>query len=235
MSSAFNKAGERALSVDEFRHFLAYLAIAPGGLPKLALQLQIATGGQRLQQLLRLKHGDIMANSITLLDPKGKRATARTHVLPMLPEVHEVLAAITALRDKHNEQDDEQAGQPDERPEKIFASAKGAVVVPESLSTVVREISDAKLAKGPTAQPFRAGDIRRTVETMMAGDLRISKDVRAQLLSHGLTGVQDRHYDKGHHLAAKATALRQWNDYVSDICIGTPLAGNVMALGSRRA
>ena len=53
--------------------------------------------------------------------------------------------------------------------------------------------------------------------------MRISKDDRAQLLSHGLTGVQDTHYDQGKYLAAKTEALRTWNDYLSDLCIGERL------------
>jgi hypothetical protein len=35
-----------------------------------------------------------------------------------------------------------------------------------------------------------------------------------------LSGVQDRHYDKGAHLVAKTTAMRVWNDFVADLCIG---------------
>jgi hypothetical protein len=76
-----------------------------------------------------------------------------------------------------------------------------------------------------SAQPsnvaqFSVGDNSRTVETVLAETLCVSKDTRAQLLSHGLTGVQDRHYDKGVHLAAKTAALRAWNDYLADLCIG---------------
>ncbi|MGR4869700.1 hypothetical protein ACIPRI_12630 [Variovorax sp. LARHSF232] len=235
MASSFNKAGERVLSTDEFRHFLAYLAVAPSTLPRLVLQLQVATGGQRLQQLLRLRHANIGPDTLTLFDPKGKRTHARAHVLPMTPEISEVLTAIAALRPTREDDDATTGELPAEEPDEIFASASGAVVVPESLSTVVREISDAMLANNHATQPFRAGDIRRTIETMMAGELRISKDVRAQLLSHGLTGVQDRHYDKGQHLAAKAAALRQWNAYVADTCIGTPAGDNVVGLASKRS
>ena len=77
-------------------------------------------------------------------------------------------------------------------------------------------------AAGITQQPFRAGDIRRTVETMLAAEpLRVSKDDRAQLLSHGISGVQDRNYDTGPHLFAKTEAMRLWNDFVANLCIGS--------------
>ena len=81
------------------------------------------------------------------------------------------------------------------------------------------------LAPGaPSPQPEHPtlAEIRRTVETMLAETetLMISKDTRAQLLSHGLSGVQARHYDKGNHLPAKTDAMRKWNDFVADLCIG---------------
>ncbi|WP_177206801.1 MULTISPECIES: hypothetical protein [unclassified Variovorax] len=66
-----------------------------------------------------------------------------------------------------------------------------------------------------------------TVRSMMAECLNISKDVRAQLLSHGLSGVQDRNYDKGLHLAQKTSVLRRWNDFIADLAIGNPSTDNV--------
>ena len=36
----------------------------------------------------------------------------------------------------------------------------------------------------------------------------MSKDTRAQLLSHGISGVQDRHYDAGEYLRQKLDALK---------------------------
>jgi hypothetical protein len=48
--------------------------------------------------------------------------------------------------------------------------------------------------EGDARAPFQLRDIRRTAETMLAG-LGVSKDVRAHLLSHGLGGMQNQHYD----------------------------------------
>ena len=69
-------------------------------------------------------------------------------------------------------------------------------------------------------KPFRAGGIRRTVETMLVGELKISQDTRAQLLSYELSGVQVVHYDMGDHREEKADAMRKWNDYVVNLRIG---------------
>lgn len=55
-------------------------------------------------------------------------------------------------------------------------------------------------------EPFNLRDIRRTVETMLAS-LGVNKDIRAQLLSHGISGVQAAHYDRHDYIDEKRTAL----------------------------
>ena len=212
MAAAFNRAGKRALSKEELITYLGCVAAMDHSLPKLALQLQIATCGQRMQQLLRIKYADVNGTTLTIYDPKGKRLMPRVHVLPVVPEVEEILAALRLMNPSTKE-----LGQ--ETP--LFYSRRSLVAL-DSISGDVLKISDVMLANNLSQQPFRAGDIRRTVETMLAESetLMISKDTRAQLLSHGLSGVQDRHYDKGTHLPAKTGAMRKWNDFVADLCIG---------------
>lgn len=75
------------------------------------------------------------------------------------------------------------------------------------LSSVVKKIS-----RGA----YSLGDIRRTSETNLAA-LGVSKDHRAQLQSHGISGVQDRHYDKHGYMAEKRDALKLWNDYLDGL------------------
>jgi integrase len=57
-----------------------------------------------------------------------------------------------------------------------------------------------------TTERFTPGDIRRTVETRLSA-LGVSLDVRAQLQSHGLGGVQARHYDRHDYQDEKRAAL----------------------------
>ncbi|MBJ2154568.1 integrase arm-type DNA-binding domain-containing protein [Variovorax sp. IB41] len=213
MAAAFNRAGNRVLGADELRHYLAHVTALETDLPRLALQLQIVTGGQRMQQLLRLTHANVTDKSVNLYDPKGKRLQPRLHTLPVLPEIEEILVALMLLNPPANEESEAEAA--------LFRS-RDSIVALESISNTVQGISDAMLAQELTDTPFRAGDIRRTIETVLSETLMVSKDVRAQLLSHGLSGVQDRHYDKGKHLAAKTNALRLWNDYVADLCLDRP-------------
>ena len=44
--------------------------------------------------------------------------------------------------------------------------------------------------------------------------LGVGKDVRAHLLSHGLTGVQVQHYDRHDYLAEKRRALELWEKHL---------------------
>ena len=212
MAAAFNRVGERVLSNDELVAYLNHVAAMDDGLPKLALHLQIATCGQRMQQLLRITHADINGTALTLFDPKGKRLKPRVHKLPILPEMDEILAALKLMNPPTQKLGEQTP---------LFLS-RNSLVALDSISGDVLKISDAMNAAGITQQPFRAGDIRRTVETMLAAEpLRVSKDDRAQLLSHGISGVQDRNYDTGPHLFAKNEAMRLWNDFVANLCIGS--------------
>lgn len=54
--------------------------------------------------------------------------------------------------------------------------------------------------------PFTLGDLRRTVETRLAG-VGISDGVRAQLQSHDLGGIQARHHDRHDYGDEKRAAL----------------------------
>ena len=54
---------------------------------------------------------------------------------------------------------------------------------------------------------------------MLAG-LGTSRDIRAQLLSHGISGVQAQHYDRHDYLKEKRTALLRWERHLNRIASG---------------
>lgn len=217
MAAAFNKPGERALTEDEVRLYAMHVAALPSPVTRMALMLQLVSGGQRFQQMLRIESADVHGGIVRMLDPKGRRVHAREHLLPVIDEMAEIIAALVELNG----------------PGPLFAS-RDSVMQPETLSTAVGDISAAMTDADPTIPYFRGGDIRRSVETIMANKLGISIDTRAQLLSHGLTGVQHVVYDKGPHLDAKRAALRAWNNFLADLCIGGD-QGNVVELPAKAA
>jgi hypothetical protein len=69
-----------------------------------------------------------------------------------------------------------------------------------------RTISDWACAAGAGITDFQAKRIRSGVETLLAS-ARISTDTRGRLQSHGISGVQARHYDGHDYLSEKREAL----------------------------
>ncbi len=80
-------------------------------------------------------------------------------------------------------------------------------------SIAVHDICDRMMSQGLCASRFHHQDLRRTAETRMA-EIGISKDIRAQIQSHGLGGVQARHYDMYDYVPEKRKALAQWQAYL---------------------
>jgi integrase len=144
--------------------------------------------------LARLKRQDVDFNSSTLLilDPKGKRTSgARRHYLPMIKSVNEL---ITSIFKSHRKGD------------YVFSTNGVTAIKLETVSIAVKKILDSMIENRETAYPFQLRDVRRTCETMFAAE-GISKEVRAQLQSHGLGGVQDRHYDRHDYMSERRDVL----------------------------
>lgn len=212
MLARFNRAGERVLSESELRGFMAALEQRPGRATD-ALRLTLFLGGQRIAQLLRLRPADVDLDTgtVTLYDPKGARQQARIHVLPLTETAAAIVERLLATKGD------------------FLISRRGKVPMRgETLCKVVAEISAAMVEAKTAREPFQLRDIRRTCETMLAR-MGISSDVRAQLLSHGLGGVQQRHYDKHDYLREKRAALEAWAVKLDEIASGEAVT-NVVPL-----
>lgn len=202
--SKFNRPRDRVLTPAELGEVWRRLSALSDASPLAAwaLRLTMLLGGQRAQQLLRVRveHVDLEAETITLFDPKGRRQLPRAHALPLAgaakSDVLYLLARCAALPSQH-----------------LFGS-RGSVLGSENLSHLVRALSDELIAEQISTHPFQFRDMRRTAETMMASQ-GVSKDIRAQIQSHGLSGVQARHYDKYEYMAEKRQALKSWEGYLA--------------------
>ena len=182
-----------------------------------AIELSLVLGGQRLAQVLRITANDVdlEGGTITLLDSKGRRKVARKHVLPLTETAAQLLESILSVR----------------RADWLFGDAFAATVpdtVARKGSALLREAQEnVHKAIGGTKRPdAQARDFRRTAETMLAA-MGISKDLRAQLQSHGLGGVQDRHYDRHDYLDEKRRALEAWEAHLKSLASKQPAASNV--------
>ncbi len=202
------KARTRTLSEKELK---AYVEALGDDIIDTALRVALLAGGQRMKQLLRAGPADWNGEHLRLFDPKGRRLTPREHLIPLGPKA---AAMVSDLAEKAQG-----------RGSQYLFSSFGRV--PLSAFTVSKRVNEIRTAM--KCEPFDLRDIRRTCETMLVGKAGISRDVRAQLLSHGISGVQAVHYDRHDYIAEKAAALKKWEKKLDEIVSGKK-PGKVVAL-----
>jgi integrase len=177
-----NNPDKRPLSAEELRNYWQTIKPMPG-LVGAILRLHLLTGGQRIEQLVNLKTSDISADSITLLDGKGRPGKApRPHTVPLIPP------AAAALLDC--------------KPQGVYALSTDNGITHLAATTLSHWAVDA----AANIPGFATKRIRSGVETLLAS-ARISTEIRGRLQSHGITGVQARHYDGHDYLEEKRHAL----------------------------
>lgn len=194
---------DRALSIAELRAYWLRICALPDPAGA-ALRFHLLTGGQRIEQLARATTADIDADahSVLLLDPKGRREEPRRHWVPLLREAEACIAAM---------------GTPRLGPF-IWSVTLGETPISEStMRDRVAEVCGDMIKAGETSERFTPGDLRRTVETRLAA-LGVGLEVRAHLQSHGLGGVQARHYDRHDYADEKRAALEK----LRGLLIGKP-------------
>jgi hypothetical protein len=84
----------------------------------------------------------------------------------------------------------------------------------------VKNISADMVKAEEVREPFQLRDLRRTAETMLA-KLGTGPNIRGEVQSHGLGGVQKRHYDQHDYLEEKRAALQLWVTHLIALKAGT--------------
>ncbi|WP_251473564.1 tyrosine-type recombinase/integrase [Stenotrophomonas lactitubi] len=197
---------DRVLSVAELRAYWRRIEAMPGRQGAL-LRFHLLTGGQRIAQLMRLKwsdhdhDADTGTGSVRLLDIKGRRRLPRVHLVPLLPQMAADLATLRGDDDDNDEDDDGGA-----RPHLFSLTAGKAPATYDKFRGIMDPVVADMVAAEELASPFTPGDLRRTVETRLAA-LGLSEEVRGHLQSHGLSGVQKRHYNFFEYDAEKRAAV----------------------------
>ena len=177
-----NQSDKNPLSLDELRMYWSLIKVIPG-FKGAVLQLHLLTGGQRIAQLVRLLTNDIQAEKLRLYDPKGRSGRpARQHDVVLIKPAQAALAECVSSG-------------------KYALSTDGGHT---HLSGVTLSNWACEAAVGIPG--FRAKRLRSGVETLLA-KLKVSTDVRAHLQSHGLGGIQARHYDGHDYLEEMHDAL----------------------------
>lgn len=205
--SKFKVAGTRFLQKSELREVWLRLQFERElTIPLRGLRLCILLGGQRAEQLFAVttRNVDVEARTILLLDSKGRRAKAREHLLPLCSQAMlDVRWLMACAKNLHSSY--------------LFpGSRKGTALNATSMSKEVRRIFQEMNRAGLCDEPFAFIDFRRTIETMLAS-LGVSKDHRAQIQSHGLSGVQQKHYDRHDYMTEKLSALTLWENFLNSL------------------
>jgi integrase len=213
--SKYNRARSRVLSAEELVAFVRRLDSIPESPKRDCLRLCLLLGGQRPTQLLRtrLVDLDLGAKTITLFDPKGARAQPRVHVVPFPDQASAMLARL-AMRAK------ELQNEPNGNSALLFTSDGKRALRLETVSGLVNQIVAAMLQVQELREGFELRDVRRTCETMLAAT-GVSRDIRSQIQSHGLGGVQARHYDRHNYMVEKRATIEAWNQHLQALVGGT--------------
>ena len=151
-----------------------------------ALRLHLLTGGQRIQQLVRLKKADVDDTRITIFDIKGRPGQGpRAHTIPLIDEARMSLAVLM---------------QECQGPFVLSTDGGKTPINATTLSNWASEIAGAKIPD------FQLKRIRSGIETMLSSN-GVSREVRGLLQSHGVSGVQAKHYDAYDYQKEKLLAL----------------------------
>ena len=180
-----NRAAKNPVSLSELRKYWSLIKDEPG-LKGSLLRLHLLSGGQRIEQLVRLHTANIKKGEgyFVLYDGKGRPgAGAREHWVPLTAPV------LKALREC--------------KPKGTFAISTDGGTTPMAGTTLSGWASE---IASPHIQRFTAKRIRSGVETALAS-ADVPLEDRGRLQSHGISGVQARHYDGHDYLNVKRRAL----------------------------
>ena len=165
--------------------------------------------GQRTVQLLRVtfKNVNISEKSLTLYDKKGRRTKPREHVVVFdslgWGLINKFMAQAKLMGSQF-----------------VFNNSESRQLSSDSVYRFVKIMSDSLLGQGLIEESFTVSDLRRTWETH-AAKLGVSKDLRGQVASHGISGVQDSHYDRYDYMSQKREVAQKVSDEMMRLAYGS--------------
>jgi len=197
---------ERYLNQDELKAVWSYLDNSDSYLSDF-VKLKLLTG-QRTVQLLRVKFSDIneAEKCLTLYDPKGKRTVPRTHLVAMDSLGWALVMRYASFSKQVSSK-------------YIFTNSNGNPMTSDVVYRFVKQMSAFLVKDGSLASGITVSDLRRTWETH-AARLGVSKDLRAQIASHGISGVQDAHYDMYDYMKEKREVASKISEEIGRLVYG---------------
>jgi integrase len=178
---AQNKADKNPLSIEEMQIYWQRIKALPG-VKGAVLRLHLLTGGQRIEQLVSVKRERCFENHIVIIDSKGRPGKpAREHKVPLTEYAKKDLWECIS--------------------EGTFAlSTDGG-----NTHIFATTLSKWAIEAAGDIPNFQAKRIRSGVETLLSKK-KVSSEIRGHLQSHGISGVQSRHYDGNDFMDVKLEA-----------------------------
>lgn len=206
------KPGERTLSEKEVATHWSAWTDADNMTPPcgIVLRLILATGGQRVEEVLRARWSEFNFRKGLWELPAGRRKNKRAHTVP-LGEI--ATAELKALRADH-------------RSKGLLFPDTADSDSPMRTNILGRAVR--RYCKRTVCEHFSSRDLRRTVKTLM-GYQGLSKEIRDRLQGHAMTDVSSKHYDRYDYLAEKRAAMEQWDEYLGGVIEGS--GSNVVTIG----
>ncbi|MHC1788493.1 tyrosine-type recombinase/integrase [Solidesulfovibrio sp.] len=181
----------------------------------IALQLLLAVGGQRVQEVLSARRAEFNPLQATWVIPAARTKNHREHAIPLTPRAIGLFRRAEALAGKS---------------EYLFPSDKdqGGPILATSLNRAASRFCQ---RVGMTVWTPR--DIRRTCRTLMA-DAGEPAYLLNLHFNHGAQGVGEKHYDRSTHLDEKSALMVRW-DALLGSCLGEEIGGKVVAFPGVKA
>ena len=181
--SRFDRADKRPLTIDQLRIYWRLVKHTEGSAAS-AMAIHLLSGAPRIQQFVKLKWVNTTETEFTIFDIKGRPGLGpRPHTLPLTKP------AATRLKSLEREG------------EFVFTSNHGKS--PINATTLTGWSQD---LVGEAIAGFQLKRVRSGVETLLS-KAKVSEMTRGHLQSHGLSGVQARHYDGNDFMEEKRGAL----------------------------
>lgn len=188
-----NQADKNPLMPDEMIHYWKIIQTVQG-VKGAMLRFHLLTGGQRIEQLVKLLRQDANKGEkfIKIYDSKGKNHVKRDHFVQLIPEALKELQSI------------ESSG--------TYALTTDAGKTHVNALTLTRW---AKAAVGTQIHDFELKRVRSGVETLLANQ-KITQEIRGHLQSHGISGIQNIHYNGYLYATEKREALQTLLDTLNE-------------------
>lgn len=206
------KAGERALTGEEVRQIWNQLPQHCEEQTWQALRLVLATGGQRVQEVLHASFHEFDLDHRLWILPAERTKNHREHHVPLSERAVSIVARMQELAS---------VGCPWLFPHKQDLSRP---MPSTSLNRAVKRYCD-----DTGMRPWTPRDLRRTCRTLLASEGAPSHVLNWHF-NHGVRGVGEKHYDRSQHMNEKVEVMDRWETMLAKITGEVERKGKVISL-----